>query len=176
MLLYLYERRLRCWHVICYGTLLTVSILNASSTFISWKVYSVNWTSSKSFDAKIFLFVLIYLDSRKNMCLHTCRYISFFLIGYMVKLLEKESQLKIMNKWQILFLSIAQIALDMKPTTVPALYIGKFSSTLAKVWIFVEWKVLLKIKTQNQKKLWLKLKFVQYLKQQVDNNCKMKCC
>ena len=56
----------------------------------------------------------------------------------MVKLLEKESQLKIMNKWQILFLSIAQIALDMKPTTIPALYIGKFSSTLAKVWIFVE--------------------------------------
>ena len=71
----------------------------------------------------------------------------------MVKLLEKESQLKIMNKWQILFLSIAQIALDMKPTTIPALYIGKFSSTLAKVWIFVEWKVLLKIKTQNQKKI-----------------------
>ena len=86
----------------------------------------------------IFIFAIFYLDSRKNMCLHTCRYISFFLIGCMGKLLEKESQLKIMNKWQILFLSIAQIALDMKPTTIPALYIGKFSSTLAKVWIFVE--------------------------------------
>ena len=86
----------------------------------------------------IFIFAIFYLDSRKKMCLRTCRYISFFVIGYMVKLLEKESQLKIMNKWQILFLSIAQIALDMKPTTIPALYIGKFSSTLAKVWIFVE--------------------------------------
>jgi len=33
-----------------------------------------------------------------------------------VKLVEKESQLKIMNKWQILFLSIAQIALDIRLT------------------------------------------------------------
>lgn len=57
-----------------------------------------------------------------------------------------------MNKWQILFLSIAQIALDMKPTTIPALYIGKFSSTLAKLWIFAKWKVLLKIKTLNPQK------------------------